>query len=307
MPFGEAVTNDRILPAIALRLLSAGIFAMMSLSAKLAENGGAKLGEVLFFRQGGAALLMVVVIAAGPGLKTIRSQRMGAHVFRAVVGLTAMSFTFAALMALPLAEATTISFSMPIFATILGALLLGEPTGPRRWAAVLAGFAGVLIVLQPGGGHIPLTGASYGLIGAALSAGVAILLRQLGTSERPLTTVFWFSSLSCLPLSAALAWSVQPHPPAVWLFLLATGLLGGCAQVAMTASLTMGPVSVVVPMDYTSLIWATLFGWLIFGTLPAAATAIGAPIIIASGLYIIWREHVRRREETLQASSQAPA
>ena len=300
--------NDRsVLPAIGLRLASVALFACMNVGIKLAEEHGAALGEILFFRQLGAAALVTAVVIAGPGVASLRSRRMGAHVSRAAVGLVSMAFTFAALLALPLAEATTIGFSMPIFATVLGALVLGEPTGWRRWAAVLAGFAGVVVVTQPGSGHLPLWGGLCGLAAALLTAVISILLRQLGRTERPMTTVFWFSTLSLAPLGIVYVLTARAHPPLVWAILAGVGLFGGAAQLAMTGSLARGAVSLVVPMDYTSLVWATALGWLVFGTLPGSATAIGAPVIVGSGLYIVWREHQRRREETRQAMAQGVA
>ena len=298
------VDTDRLLPAITLRLTSVALFGLMNAAIKLAEARGAALGEILFFRQFGATLLVSAVVAVGPGFASLRSRRMGAHVTRCVVGLSAMACTFSALLALPLAEATTLGFSMPIFATVLGALVLAEPTGWRRWAAVLTGFVGVVIVAQPSGRHLPAFGVACGLAGALLTATVSILLRQIGRTERPLTTVFWFSALSCAPLGLIYATRAQPHPAATWAVLFGIGLLGGAAQVAMTGSLARGPVSIVVPMDYTALLWATLLGWLLFGTLPGRATWVGAPVIIASGLYIVWREHVRRRVETRAALAQ---
>jgi drug/metabolite transporter (DMT)-like permease len=294
--------SDRILPAIGMRLLSVVIFALMNTAIKLAERHGASVSEILFFRQFGACLLVSGVILAGPGLSSIATKRLPAHIIRAVVGLSAMAFTFNGIVALPLAEATTIGFTVPIFATILGALVLREPTGWHRWGAVAAGFAGVLIVAQPGSGdHFPLWGAGCALAGAFGTASVSILLRQIGKTESALTTVFWFSALSLVPLSVIYARAAQPHDLVTWACLASVGIFGGLAQIAMTMSLRLGPVSVVVPMDYSSLLWATLLGWLVFDTLPAAATWFGAPVIVASGLYIVWREHVRRREETDRA------
>ena len=295
--------DDRILPAIGLRLCSVGLFACMNACIKLGQAEGAAIGELLFFRQAGAAVLVTAVIAAGPGLASVRTQRIGAHVARATVGLVSMALTFAALLALPLAEATTIGFTTPIFATVLSALVLGEPTGWRRWAAVAAGFAGVLIVVQPGGHAIPLAGAAYGISAALLTAVVFILLRQIGRTERAQTTVWWFSVLSLAPLGIVYALSARTHGPAAWAILIAVGLFGGAAQLAMTASLRRGAVSLVVPFDYTALLWATLFGWWLFGTLPDAATWIGAPVIVASGLTIVWREHVRRIAATRVATT----
>ena len=299
-----SINDDRLFSAIGLRLLAVALFAGMMVGIKLAQQGGATLGEILFYRQAGAALLVSGVVAAGPGLASLKSERMPAHLWRCVVGLISMGFGFSAVLALPLAEVTTIGFSMPIFATVLGALMLGEPTGWRRWAAVLAGFVGVVIVAQPGGGQIPLSGAVLGIISAVLTAWVSIMLRQIGRTESALTTVFWFSALSLLPLGAIYLYQAQAHELRTWLLLAAVGLLGGAAQLAMTSSLARGPVSVVVPMDYTSLLWATLLGWWVFGTLPVPATWIGAPIIIGSGLFIVWREHVRRRGATRQAGTE---
>jgi drug/metabolite transporter (DMT)-like permease len=296
---------DRILPAIALRLTSVFLFACMNTLIKLAEAHGASLGEILFFRQFGATLLLIVVLAAGPGLASVATRRLRAHLLRAAMGLTAMALTFATILALPLAESTTIGFTMPIFATVLGAVILREPTGWHRWLAVIAGFAGVLIVAQPGAGHFPLWGAATGLAAAAMTASVSILLRQIAKTEATTTTVFWFSALSLIPLGLIYAFVWQSHPALTWVLLLGIGLIGGIAQLAMTSALRFGPVSVVVPMDYSSLLWATAFGWLVFGVLPGTWTGIGAPIIVASGLYIVWREHVRRRIETGQAIADA--
>ncbi len=295
------MTQDRILPAIGSRLLSVFFLATMAALIKVAEVQGASLAEILFARQAGAALLVIAVIVAGPGLKSVRTTRIGAHISRSIVGLSSMACMFSALLILPLAEATTLQFTVPIFATILGALLLGEPTGRHRWSAVVAGFAGVLIVAGPGSGHFPLNGAALGLTAALLAALVSILLRRIGRTETAMTTVFWFSTLSLIPLGIGYAFAFRPHPPVVFATLLALGLLGGAGQLALTAALRLGPVSVVVPMDYSSLVWATLYGWLFFDVLPAEATWIGAPIIVGSGLYIVWREHVRNVVATRRA------
>ena len=259
--------GSHVLRAVTLRLCSAALFGVMNAAIKLAEGWGATLGEIMFWRQFGATLLVLAIVAHGPGLPSLRTKRIGAHVLRCAMGLASMTLNFATVMLLPLAESTTIGFSMPIFATILGALVLHEPTGWRRWLAVLA-------------------------------ASVSVLLRTIGRTETGLTTVFWFSFLSLAPLGIVYVFTAQAHAPEVWATLLAIGLIGGLAQIAMTRALHLGAVSLVVPMDYTSLIWATLLGALLFDRLPTPATWLGAPIIIASGLYIVWREHRRHLEET---------
>ena len=284
-------STDRILPAVAYRLASVLAFATMGALIKLAELRGAGLAELLFFRQAGAIPVVLAWVAIGPGLATLRTQRIGAHGVRCAVGLSSMTFMFATLMLLPLAEATTLQFTVPIFATILGALVLREATGVHRWSAVVIGFVGVLIVAQPGSGHIPLVGAATGLAAAFLSAGVSILIRRMGSSEPPATIVFYFSILSMIPLVPAFLLTMGSHDTTTWVMLVCIGLVGAVGQLAMTTSLSLAPVSVVVPMDYSGLLWATVYGWALFGVLPGAMTWAGAPLIVASGLYIVWREH----------------
>ena len=172
-----------------------------------------------------------------------------------------MTFMFTTLLLLPLAEATTLQFTVPIFATILGAVILHETTGIHRWGAVVFGFLGVLIVTQPGSGHIPLAGAATGLAAAFLSSSVSILIRGMRASEPPATIVFYFSVLSMVPLVPVFLWTMGSHAWTTWAMLVGVGLVGAFGQLAMTTSLSLAPVSVVVPMDYSGLIWATLYGW----------------------------------------------
>ena len=285
------ISTDRILPAVAYRLASVVAFATMGALIKLTEARGAGLAELLFFRQAGAIPVVVAWVAIGPGLATLRTQRLPAHALRCAVGLSSMTCMFATLLLLPLAEATTLQFTVPIFATMLGALILREVTGIHRWSAVVLGFVGVVIVAQPGSGHIPLAGAMTGLAAAFLSAGVSILIRRMGSSEPPATIVFYFSVLSMVPLLPVFLWTMGGHDATTWAMLVCVGLIGAIGQLAMTTALSLAPVSVVVPMDYSGLIWATLYGWALFGVLPGAATWLGAPLIVASGLYIVWREH----------------
>ena len=273
-------------------------FTTMGALIKIAETRGASLAELLFFRQALALPIVVAAVLMGQGLATLKTDRLSTHILRTSIGLASMSFMFTTVILLPLAEATTLQFTVPIFATILGALVLREPTGWHRWGAVIAGFVGVVIVAQPGSGHIPLLGAATGLTAALLSATVSILLRHIGKTEPATTTVFYFSLLSLVPLAPFFVMSVGAHDAWTWVLLVLIGLTGGIGQIGMTSSLSLAPVAVVVPMDYSGLIWATLYGWLLFAVLPTGWTWVGAPIIVASGLYIVWREHRLRLATT---------
>jgi drug/metabolite transporter (DMT)-like permease len=262
--------------------------------------------ESLFYRQCGSALCATGVVALGPGFHSLHTKRVWAHVGRMGLGLVAMAFNFLAFMLLPLAEATVIGFSVPIFSVILAATLLGEPTGKWRWGAVATGFAGVLLAVQPGAGGIPILGASVALAAALLTASITIVIRRLGATERATTTVFWFAFSSLAPLGLLMLHFAGAHDPVTWGLLAGIALSGGLAQLALTAALRLAPVALVMPMDYTSLLWATLLGVWLFGELPTPWIWIGAPIIIASGLVIVWREHRLRRLAALSAQGQTP-
>jgi drug/metabolite transporter (DMT)-like permease len=263
----------------------------MTVFIKLASDAGISTPEMMFWRQAFAIPVVLAFVLATTGLASLTTKRFGLHATRTIMGLITMALTFSSYVVLPLAEATTLGFTVPIFATILAALILRERTGWHRWGAVIAGFVGVVIVVQPGSGHIPLAGAIIGISSAFLIACMSLLIRQMGKTEAAATTVFFFSCLSVPLLAPFLFWFGAGHDQTGWLLLLAIGLMGGVGQIAFTAALRFAPVSSVVAMDYIALLWSTLGGFLVWDHLPSAATWIGAPIIIASGLYIAWREH----------------
>jgi drug/metabolite transporter (DMT)-like permease len=308
LPASAALDTDspalqRPLAAIALRLLTALLLALMFALVKLAAARGVHVVESLFYRQVGSALCAIGLVAAGAGFASLRTRRVGAHVVRMVLGVTAMGLNFLAMIMLPLAEATSIGFTVPIFATVLAALLLGEPTGKWRWGAVAAGFAGVLLIVQPGSGEVATLGAAVAICAALLTASVTIVIRRLGATEKTPTTVFWFAISSLVPLGLLMLRYGGMHDGETWAILAGLALAGGLAQITLTAALRLAPVALVMPMDYTSLIWATLLGFWIFAELPTPWVWAGAPVIIASGLVIVWREHRGSRRPALAAAA----
>ena len=283
-------TEPHVVLAMGLRLGSAMMLALMFAGVKWAGQHGVSVLESLFYRQVGTAICATSWVALGPGFASLRTKRVGAHAVRMSIGLVAMGLNFLAMMLLPLAEATAIGFSVPIFATLLAALVLGEPTGRWRWGAVIVGFLGVLVIVQPGSGHIAVYGGLVA-VGAALSTACAtIAIRRLGATEAAATTVFWFAVTSLVPLSLVMPFAANHHDPPTYAVIAALSLAGGIAQLALTGSLRLAPVALVMPVDYSSLLWATLLGWLIFQQVPSQWTWIGAPIVIAAGLIILWRE-----------------
>jgi drug/metabolite transporter (DMT)-like permease len=299
----DTPAEQRPLAGIALRLATALLLAVMFALVKLASTRGVNVVESLFYRQCGSTLCATGVVALGPGFESLKTQRVWAHVGRMALGLVAMALNFIAMILLPLAEATTIGFSVPIFSVVLAALVLGEPTGKWRWGAVAAGFAGVLLIVQPGSGDVPLLGASIALAAALLTASVTIVIRRLGATERATTTVFWFAVSSLVPLGVLMIHFAGTHDAITWAVLAGLALAGGIAQLTLTGALRLAPVALVMPMDYTSLLWAVLLGFWIFGELPTPWIWAGAPIIIVSGLVIVWREHRLHRRAALSAEA----
>jgi len=286
---------DRPVMALLVRLFA--VFALATMTVFIRALGQQHVGlvESMFYRNLFASPIVLGYIAVTAGVSSIRTAHFFQHVTRTIVGLIGMTLTFEAYRELQLADATTIGFTSPIFATILAATLLHEQVGIHRWSAVVLGFVGVLIVTHPGSSTIPLRGAMISLGSAFQIALISILLRQLGRTEAPATTAFWFCFLSALLTAPLMLWYARPHSLTEWALLGGLGLSGAFAQVALTASVKLAPVSTVITMDYTSLIWATVFGFMLFDQFPAMSTWFGAPLIIGSGLYIAYREHVRGR------------
>lgn len=285
------------LGGIALRLLAMLSLSLMFVLVKRIDAAGIHIVESLFWRQAIVLPMLAGWALTRGGLAIYRTHRIGTHARRAMMGLTGMALNFGGMIFLPMAEATTINLSVPIFAVIFAALFLGEPTGWQRWSAVLVGFLGVLLVLNPTTlvaqgftGHHGL-GTLIALGGAVMTALITIQVRDLARTESPMTIVFWFSLISMLPLGLALPFVMTTHSAGEWALLIGLGLLGAVVQLSLTGALRLAPVAVVTPMDYSSLLWSIACGWLFFETLPAETTWVGAPLIVASGLFIAWREH----------------
>jgi drug/metabolite transporter (DMT)-like permease len=287
--------QNRLL-GIALRLGATSCFGVMAAMIKLGYEAGVSTPELVFYRFAFGLPPLLLWIAASGNFNAWRTQRPLAHLARGAIGLTTMVLAFRALGYLPLAEATTIGFAAPLFAVFLSAVVLRETVGRHRWTAVAVGFAGVVIVMQPGGEALPPVGLGIALLAAAGVACVTITIRQIGRTEGTQTTVLWFTGLSLLAVGATMPFFAQAHDCGTWTILVLLGLFGGLAQLMLTAALRFAPVSVVAPFDYAQLLWAVLLGWLIWDTQPPATTWAGAGVIIASGLYTIYREHRLGRE-----------
>lgn len=291
-----AVAQNRLL-GIALRVGAATSFGFMAAMIKLGDEAGVSLPELAFYRFAFGLPPLLAWMAWTGNFGAWRTQRPLAHLLRGALGLSTMVVAFSALTYLPLAEAATIGFVAPLFSVMLSALILREPVGRHRWSAVALGLIGVLIVMQPGGASLPPIGLGLALLAAFGVAGVTITIRQIGRTESTPTTVLWFTCFAIVVTGAFLPHYGALHDGPTWAILISLGLFGGIGQLFLTSSLRFAPVPVVVPFDYAQLLWAVLLGWALWDTRPPATTWIGAAVIVASGLYTLYREHKLGRDK----------
>lgn len=288
--------QNRLL-GIGLRIGAATSFAFMAAMIKLGSDAKVNLPELAFYRFAFGLPVLLAWMALTGNFGAWRTKRPLAHLGRGAIGLSTMVLAFAALTYLPLAESATIGFVAPLFSVILSALILREPVGRHRWSAVILGFVGVLIVMGPAGGALPPAGLALALAAALGVAGVTITIRTIARTESTPTIVLWFTLFAMATTGLLMPFFGQAHDARTWAILAALGLFGGLGQLFLTSALRFAPVSVVVPFDYTQLLWAVLLGWWLWETHPPPSTWIGAAVIVASGLYTLYREHKLGREK----------
>jgi drug/metabolite transporter (DMT)-like permease len=249
----------------------------------------------MFWRQATTVPLLLAGLAMSGNLALLRTQRIGTHARRAITGTFGLLCNVSAAMLLPLAEATTLSFTSPLFAVLIAAIIMRDRVGWWRWTAVALGFIGVLIIAQPGHVPVPLLGIVAGLGAGMVVAAVSFQIRDLSRTEAPATCVFWFGAFGALLAGGLMPFYATSHDRWEWLLLLGIGVSGTCAQMLLTLALRHAAVATVIVMDYTALIWSTAYGWLIWGNWPLRITWYGVPLIVAAGAIITWREHCLSR------------
>ncbi|HEV7260646.1 MAG TPA: DMT family transporter [Bosea sp. (in: a-proteobacteria)] len=243
------------------------------------------VGQVLVLRSTAALAILLPFVFKQGVMRTLRPERPGLQVLRVALGSGEVALFYAAVSYLPLADTMTIWLAAPVWSAVLAALLLGERVDAGRWIAIAAGFAGVAIALNPTGASLSMP-ALLALLGSILFAGMMIAGRQLrGTPD--VTLVAW-QTLGALLMGLVLlpfGW-VTPS----WADTALLGLLGIVAMVAhlcVTRSLKLAEASVVVPYQYTLIVWALVFGWLVFGDWPTPAMLAGSALIVAAGLALL--------------------
>ncbi|WP_179243998.1 DMT family transporter [Tistlia consotensis] len=273
---------------IALMLLSTLFFAGMNASVK-SLGPAIPTEQVLFFRNLFALLPVAAMVWRAGSLSVLKPNRPLQHVWRAAAGLVSLGTFFWCYARLPLADVIAVSFSAPLFVTALSPWLLGEAVGPRRWAAVVVGFLGTLLIVRPGqSGFDPQL--LLVLVATFFYAQVLISVRKLNRTDTPTAIVFWYLVISVAATALALPFVWVTPSLQGWLLLIGLGLFGGVAQLIVTAAFRYADAAVLAPFDYASILWGSTLGWLIWGEVPKHTLWAGAAVLIASGLYIAHRE-----------------
>ena len=291
-------SGNNTLAAIALTSLGVFLFCVNDAIGKWLV-ATYPVGQFLALRSGAALILLAPFIWNVGRSVFVNAPRPRLQLLRIVLGASEVALFFLAIVYLPLADAITFYLAAPIYVTALSALFLGERVGWRRWLAVLAGFVGVLIALRPSAATLtwPALIALGGSVAFALLMIVTRMLRA--THDLVLMTTRVSGSFALGAATTPFAW-VAPSAFDL-LFLVAIGVISIGAQFSINRSLKLAPASVVVPYQYSMLVWAILFGYIGFGDVPDGFMLVGSAVIIAAGLYIFHREQiVARREPELQ-------
>lgn len=290
---------SRLLVGIGVTMLGVFVFALSNALAKWL-TGGYPVGEILFFRSF-VVLAILAFLVTRADLRAMREDgRPWLHVFRALLSAVEVVCFYWAIVELPLAGGTTIYLAGPIYVTAMSALFLREDVGWRRWLAVLAGFGGVVVALQPSGLSFTIYTA-VSVAGSVMYAISLVITRRLrGT---PTTLLVGVQVVPLLLITALSAWPLTPPTSLIggWILpsvtdaaiLALVGVLSLTGYWCINRGLQLAPASVITPFNYASIVWATALGYLVFHEIPTPAMLTGAAIIVAAGLYIVLREHVR--------------
>lgn len=295
---------------IALKIASTFVFTLMSVCVKLVADR-VPAGEIVFARSFFALIPVCgMLLWQGQLLRSLKTDKPWMHASRGAVGISSMAFGFLALGYLPLPEAMMIGYAAPLMVVALSALILAEVVRVYRWTATLIGFVGIAVILWPrltfftgsaaGMESAALIGAAFALCGAFSSAFAAIFIRSMTRTESTGSIVIYFALSGTLIslVSIAFGWIV-PEPTDA-LLLIAIGLLGGTGQILMTSAYRDADAATIASFEYVSMLWGVAFSYLVFGEVPSASVIAGGAIVIAAGIFIIFRERKlgleRRRE-----------
>ena len=285
----KPATGDRIGFGIGCALVGLFGMAVMDACAKFLGAGYA-ISQIILARNGfGLLTILTFVVFSSGGLAVLRPRRPALLLARACANLSAAFLFFTGLRYMPLADAFAIAFAAPLFITALSVPVLGEHVGIRRWAAVIFGFLGVLVVVQPGTSAFRVEALLP--LGAALCYAVAMLIGRKQTRYLSTSAILFWPSLIIVAVTLAMMPSQWQTPtlPDLGLFVF-MGVVGTAGMMLITQGYRFAPAAVIAPFDYSVLLWGVIFGWVIWRDVPGTNVWLGSAMLIVSGLYILHRE-----------------
>lgn len=291
-------SRHRPIFGIAFKLGSVVLFAGMIVCIKLLGQD-IPSGQTIFVRGVISVVVLTLIAWRTEGLHLLKTRNWRSHALRSLSGTVTMFCFFFAITQIPLADVTAITFTSPMFLTVLAMIFLGEKIHRFRWTALGIGLLGALIMISP---HLSLAhsssaGALIALTGAMFSAIAMTLLRSMSGGEHALTITFYFSLtfMICAAVTALQGWPM-PTATQAWLIVFA-GLFGVFGQLLMTYSYRYAEASTIAPLEYTSMITAVLLGYLFFDEIPSLSIWLGAPLVVGAGLIILWREYRLKKKQ----------
>lgn len=282
--------TDNARAGIIWMLLTMLMFVCMDTCAKILVQVYPTM-QVVWARYFFQVVILLLVLA--PRMATlVKTASLPFQLIRSIFLLGATLCFFTGLNTVPLAEASAIMYTAPLIVTALAPFILKEKVGIRRWASVLVGFVGALVIIRPGQSALGI-GAIWMLGAAASYACYQLSTRALSYQDSPLTTLFYSALLGAIVMSAVVPFNFQMPDTMGWFLMFLAGVFGTVGHYCMIKAFTNAEASEIAPYTYSNLIWATIIGFVVFGTLPDIWTYVGAGIIIAAGLYIMHRENAK--------------
>ncbi len=275
-----------------LFMITAGLLNTFMLSAIKQLSGELHAFEIAFFRCFVGFIVLLPLVWRTGGVVVLRTNQIGLHVLRSALNAGGMLLFFLAVSLAPLATVSAIGFASPLFAALLAIPILGEKVGLRRWSGLTIGFLGTIVILRPGSDIVDV-GAMAALLSSILWAGAMITIKQLTSTESPLSVTTWAAFLVgvfCL-IPALFVWQWPTGEQWIWLALI--GALGSAIQFCLAKAFSLAETTVVLPFDFLKLVWASLFGFVLFSEIPDPWAWFGGTIIFASAVYVAYRERIK--------------
>jgi drug/metabolite transporter (DMT)-like permease len=290
---GDVGAHDDVPRGILFMIAATVLFSISNAFAKW-QVGIYPVGEVMFFRSFSSLVVCAAFVLPLTGLSVFATRRPRDHIARGLSQSISQTFTVIAFSLMPLAGAIAINFSAPLWSALLSVMWLKERSGPARWAALLAGFFGVLIVANPGADSLQV-GALFALGNAIMYGSVTVAVRGMTATESAMTLLMWQMVTIAVFHTMLLVFGFKVPTPIDAAMLICSGVANALAQYLWTKSLHLASATAVMPFFYLMLVWALVIGYVVWGDVPTIGLLVGSGIVVASGMFLLWHEAYRKR------------